>query len=121
MLVLVLVMPNFLSLLFFSEVFIFFYLACKPRWIWSLSSHAGVGVFVSILPETCFHSLVSAPPEKPQLAQNEAPTALQQRCGFSIASTWPLRTGNTLASPQSTNQWVLEHPRLAHTEGVIPQ
>jgi len=50
--------------------------------------------------------LVSAPPEKPQLALNEAHTVPQQRYGFPIVSTWPLRTGNTVALPQSTNQWV---------------
>ena len=49
--------------------------------------------------------LVSAPPEKPQRAQNEAHTAPQQRYGFPIVSTWLLRTGNTLTLPQSTNQW----------------
>ena len=49
--------------------------------------------------------LVSAPPEKPQLAQNEAHTAPQQRYGSFIVRTWPLRTGNTLALPPSTNQW----------------
>ena len=43
--------------------------------------------------------LVSAPPEKPQRAQNEAHTAPQQRYGFLIAMTWPLRTGNNLAPP----------------------
>jgi hypothetical protein len=48
--------------------------------------------------------LVSAPPQKPQHPQNEAHTAPQQRYGSPIVSTWPLRTGNTLASPQSTNQ-----------------
>ena len=55
------------------------------------------------------YRLVSAPPEKPQRAQNEAHTAPQQRYGFPIVITWPLRTGNTLASPSSTNQW---GPRL---------
>ena len=43
--------------------------------------------------------LVSAPPEKPQWAQNEAHKAPQQRYGFPIVITWPLRTGNTLNSP----------------------
>ena len=42
--------------------------------------------------------LVSAPPEKPQLAQNEAHMAPQQFYGFLIVITWPLRTGNTLSS-----------------------
>ena len=51
--------------------------------------------------------LVSAPPQKPHLAQNEAHTAPQQRYSFLIGSTWPLRTGNTLTLPQSTNQWGL--------------
>ena len=49
--------------------------------------------------------LVSVPPEKPQRAQNEAHTAPQQRYGFPIVITWPLRTGNNLASPSSTSQW----------------
>ena len=52
--------------------------------------------------------LLSAPPEKPQRAQNEAHTAPQQRYGLPIVITWPLRTGNTLASPSSTNQWGLD-------------
>ena len=43
--------------------------------------------------------LVSAPPEKPQLAQNEAHTAPQQLYDFLIVFTWLLRTGNTLNSP----------------------
>ena len=34
--------------------------------------------------------LVSAPPQKPRLAQNEAHTAPQQRYSFLIGSTWPL-------------------------------
>ena len=49
--------------------------------------------------------LVSAPPEKPQLAQNEARAAPQQRYGFLIVITWPLREENNLAPPYSTNQW----------------
>jgi len=51
--------------------------------------------------------LVSAPLQKPHLVQNEAHTAPQQRYSFLIGSTWPLRTGNTLTLPQSTNQWGL--------------
>jgi hypothetical protein len=49
--------------------------------------------------KTCFHSLVNAPPEKPKLSQNEAHTAPQQRDGFLIVITWPLRTGNNLSPP----------------------
>jgi len=45
------------------------------------------------------YHLMSATPEKPQLAQNEAHTAPQQCNGFPIVITWPLRTGNTLSSP----------------------
>jgi len=51
--------------------------------------------------------LVSAPPQKPHLAQNEAHTAPQQRYNSPIVSSWPLHTGNTLTLPQSTNQWGL--------------
>jgi hypothetical protein len=52
------------------------------------------------MPLLGLHSrLVSAPPEKPGLAQNKAHTAPQQRHGFPFIRTWYLRTGNTLASP----------------------
>ena len=51
--------------------------------------------------------LVSAPPQKPLHSQNEAQPAPQQRYNSPIVSTWPLHTVNTLALPQSTNQWGL--------------
>ena len=56
--------------------------------------------------------LVSAPPQKPHLAQNEAHPAPQQRYSSHIVNTWPLHTGNTLASPQSTNQRGLSTQKL---------
>jgi hypothetical protein len=66
-------------------------------------------------------SLVSAPPQKPHLAQNEAHTAPQQRYGSPIVSTWPLRTENTLASTQSTNQWGLSTQNAPPRSSLSPR
>jgi hypothetical protein len=65
--------------------------------------------------------LVSAPSEKPQLAQNKAHPAPQQRYNFPIVSTWPLHTGNALALPQSTNQWGLSNQNAPPRSPLSPR